>query len=485
VRITDLLSNWQAGPGPLYARLAEALTRAISTAELLPGTKLPSERRLASVLGISRATVTQAYEHLRRGGWIESRMGSGSLVRPARGGSSVPGTPEARPISGGIFFNRLLEGGPEALIDMSLASLPRRRDIIGSGMDMDLDSLLSAVPDHGYAPLGLPLLRRLVAAQYSRIGIPTDERQILVTSGAQQALHLIASSYLKPGDRTVVEDPTYPGAIDVFSTGGSRLLPVAMGPEGVRIDLLEKAVEASKPRLVYLMPTYHNPVGTVMPEEARRQIVRMADRSGVPLVEDNTLADISLSTSPPPPPLAAFGASNIITVGSMSKLYWAGLRVGWIRASEATIVRLAQLKAVADLGSSLVSQAIACRLLPEAEAVKAMRLGELLPRLDLLEELLKDQLPTWSWNRPKGGLSLWVRTAGADGSTFAQLALSHGVAISPGITLSPDGAHRDFIRLCFVVESDLIEPAVQRLAAAWRSYWRSGEPQNSQVEVRV
>lgn len=469
--------------GPLYSRLAAAFVQAIEQFDIPPGTRLPAERNLAALLGVSRATVTQAYEALREGGWVQSRRGSGTWVgSPAQAGAAAPAGP--RPLSSGHFFSRMVDSGAKAPINLAMAALADSEEIFRHGTILSLEDLVG-VPNHGYAPLGYGVLRQMVAGIYAGSGVPTMPEEVLITSGAQQAISLLAGHYIQRGDAVVVESPTYAGAIDAFSRAGARLIPVPVSGNGVRLDLLAEAIASAKPRLVYLMPTFQNPTGSVMPEEARIEIARLADRSQVPFVEDNTLAEISFG-SPTPPPLAHYArGGTVLSIGSMSKLYWAGLRVGWVRAPEALITRLGQHKAAADLGSSLVSQVIACRLLPDHADVRARRGDLLKARLDALEDLLRERIPEWRWQRPEGGLSLWVRIPSTDAHAFADQAIRHGVAITPGSSLSPDDDHQDYIRINFVVDVDLLGTAVQRLEEAWRVHRAGGGPQRDAVEVKV
>ncbi|HEX2054366.1 MAG TPA: PLP-dependent aminotransferase family protein [Actinomycetota bacterium] len=484
-RLLQVLGDWMKHSGPLYARLATAFTLAIEQLDLPPGTKLPAERNLAALLAVSRATVTQAYETLRDGGWVQSRQGSGTWVGSTAQSRSqlVPAGP--RPLTSGSFYHRLVDSSPQSPINLAMAALSDTEEIFREDLAFHLEDMLAA-PNHGYAPLGYQPLRQMIAGLFQEEGAPTLPEEIIVTSGAQQAISLLACHYLQRGDAVVVESPTYAGAIDAFSRAGARLIPVPVGPSGIRIDLLTETLYSAKPRLVYLMPTYQNPTGAVMPDDARREIARLADQSQVPFAEDNTLADISLGGHEPPPPLAHYAqGGTVISIGSMSKLYWAGLRVGWIRAPESLITRLGQHKAAADLGSSLVSQAIACRLLPDQKAVRARRGETLRLRLDALERLLGERLPEWRWRRPEGGLSLWVRIPTSDAHAFAEQALRHGVALNAGTSLTPDDLHQDHIRLNFVVPEELLEAAVDRLAVAWKAHRSAGGPQLEAVEVKV
>lgn len=482
-RQLQILGDWMQNEGPLYSRLTQAFVSAIEQSDLPPGTKLPAERSLADLLSVSRATVTQAYESLRDAGWVQSRQGSGTWVgSPSQAGRPTPAGP--RPLSAGTFFDRMMDTSSQPPINMSMAALSGADELFVEGNSIQLSDLLG-VPSHGYAPLGYQPLRQEIAALYTRSGVPTLPEEVLVTTGAQQAISLLACHYIQRGDAVIVESPTYSGAIDAFSRAGGRLIPAPVGIDGVRLDLLAEALATARPRLVYLMPTFQNPTGAVMPEEGRREVARLAHQYQVPFAEDNTLSDLAFGAKPPPPLAHYARGGTIVSVGSMSKLYWAGIRIGWVRGPESLITRLGQHKVAADLGSSMVSQVLACRLLPNHEAVKARRAEMLRSRLKLLEKLLHERIPEWRWQRPEGGLSLWVRITSGDANAFAEQALRHGVAITPGSDLAPDDAFQDHIRLNYVVEEALIEAAVDRLAAAWKAHRASGGPQREAVEVKV
>jgi DNA-binding transcriptional MocR family regulator len=233
---------------------------------------------------------------------------------------------------------------------------------------------------------------------------------------------------------------------------------------------LKETVARTAPRLIYLMPTFQNPTGAVLPEAGRRALARLSRELQIPIVEDNTLADLSLGTQPPPPIAAFDAAAPILTIGSLSKLFWGGLRIGWIRASEDILARITRLKIMADLGGSLIGQLIAVRLMAEAERVKGIRRREMHERLDRLTKLLARHLPEWSWDTPAGGLSLWVRLPRGDANAFAQVALRHGVAVVPGSLASPDGDCADRLRIPYVLEGGPMREGIERLARAWDSY---------------
>jgi DNA-binding transcriptional MocR family regulator len=475
--VSSALGDWRSGEGPAYQRLAGALRTAIERGDYPLGARLPAERALAKALRVSRTTVVGAYDQLRQDGWVESRQGSGSRVR--RGGSRPrPSEREARTSAAferNTVFRGLVESG-SGTIEFLGAHLPGAADFLAEALDHVREDLADWLHHPGYTPLGLLPLRERIARHLERSGLPTSAEQVLVTHGAQQAIVLAAQLYLQPGDTVVLEDPTYLGAIDVFASAGARLAPVPMGADGIRLDLLREALSRETPRLAYLMPTIHNPLGTVESEGARREIVRLAEQSGVPIVEDHTLADLYLG-SPPPPPLAASARGvPVITVGSLSKLIWGGLRVGWIRAPEALISRLARLKVMSDLGNSVVSQALAARLLGKVDAIRESRRALIGERLDVVSRQIFRRLPTWAWRRPLGGLSLWVKLPRGSAAQFAEVAARHGVSVVPGSTCSPRGAYPEFLRIPFVQGPEALREGVRRLAEAWKAYSPSPAP---------
>jgi len=205
-------------------------------------------------------------------------------------------------------------------------------------------------------------------------------------------------------------------------------------------------------------------------EAQRRQLVKMAQEGNIPLIEDLTMANNVLEGDPPLPMAAYSQDGGVVTIGSLSKLFWAGLRVGWIRGSVPLIERLARLKALTDLGSSMISQLIAIRLMAAVEHVKQLRRQELTPRRDLLLEVLEQRAPSWSWRRPKGGLFAWVQLPAGDARDLAQGALQRGVIVTPGITLSVDGTHTTWLRIPFLLPPDRVRTGVERLVDAWEHF---------------
>ncbi len=465
------LGSWSTGGGPLYVRLAAALGAAIERGDIAPGTRLPAERPLAQSLAVSRGTVMSAYERLHELGWADSRRGSGTWIR----------VDAARPIrrlnDGGVEVRsrrlsaRLLED-TQGVIDLTLAAVSTLDDLpddlFAAPSRDDLERLGGG---HGYLILGLPALRHRITTYFAERGLNTSLEQVAVTGGAQSAINLIAALVLKPGDSVIVESPTYPGAIDAFSRAGARLVTVSPATDWSNLSSLRAAIAANAPRFIYLMPGCHNPLGTVMTERRRRDIAQIIDQHEVYLVEDNILADVTFEASMVPP-LAAF--SRVITLGSLSKVAWGGLRVGWVRGPADIIDRMARLKAATDFGTSVQSQITGCTVMDRLDEIATARRTTLRTQATVLESELARSLPSWTWNDPDGGLSLWTQLPHGDADAFNQHAVRHGVDFTPGSVLCADGDHLDCMRIAFGKPAEVIREGVFRLARAWRSYDDAG-----------
>lgn len=469
---TDLLvqqlGGWSKKAGPLHRRLESALENAIQQGILLPGTRLPAERKLAQALALSRTTVVTAYNNLRSNGWLESRLGSGTWIAAGRAAQARQSA-HALALEGSSLVNLLSVGGSGA-VDFAVAT-PKPLD----GLPRSLYSISPEVQEallaeRNYMPFGLPALKDAIARYYRQLGVPTQTEQILITSGAQQAISLVTGLYVQRGDPVLAENPTFFGALQAFRLAGARLVGLDVGPRHVPPAGLRDRILAHGPRLVYITPTHQNPTGVVMPESARRDIARLSDEFAVPVAEDCTLADLEIDAKTPKPIAAYAPNGNVLSIGSLSKLYWAGLRVGWVRASLGAISQLARMKSATDLGSPLITQVLGSQLLSAFPQAKALRRKQLASGRDLLVELLRSHLPEWTFNVPSGGLCLWIRVPGYDTRHFAQVAARFGVAVTQGSLFATEDAHNEFLRIPFLLEEDAMTTGVLRLKSAWREF---------------
>lgn len=458
--------------GPLHRRLSDGLRELMDLGELPPGAFLPSERSLAGSLAMSRTTVITAYQSLQQEGRVERRQGSGTRVSTPQPGNGHRETVSTRFLAGDHAAAPFLNG-PLATIDFSSAVLPCLPLVAEVASSIGREEYLRlAAEHHGYHPRGLPAFRERLARWYTDAGVPTTPEQILVTNGAQQALEIIVAGCVQPGDSVVVEDPTYRGAIEAFTRAGCRLRSVRVDEHGMDVPELATLTTTAPPRLIYVQSGVHNPTGAVLSRGRARSLVKLAAEHEIVLVEDTVLAGTVFEGTPVPPLASGATDGQILTIGSTSKLFWGGLRLGWIRGSVRAISRLAQLKGSTDLGTSLISQQIGVHLLDRADEAAEVRRAELIARRDQLIELLHTHLPEWTWTMPAGGPSLWVTLPGADTNHFAQVALRFGIAVLPGSAFSTAGRGADHTRLPYSVTPAAMAAGVHRLARAWSAFLR-------------
>lgn len=483
-QLAQMLFQWSAGPGPLHRRLSDGIGQLIELGELPTGAWLPPERELAAALAVSRTTIVAAYENLRQDGRVERRQGSGTLVlRRYPAAETEREIVSSRFLAGDHAAGQFLSE-PLALIDFSTAAQPCLELVADAAASITREEYLElGARHHGYHPRGLPELRERLAAMYDEQHLPTTPDQILITSGAQQAIELITAGCLQHGDRVVVDDPTYRGALEAFTQAGGRVRSVPCDADGMDVSALGHIAHSGSVRLAYVQ-SLHNPTGAVLSAPRRRRLAQLAKLRQMVVVDDTSLAGTQYE-GPYLAPVAAYGDSEwILTIGSMSKLFWGGLRLGWIRGSARTISRLAQLKGFSDLGTSLVSQQIGLHLLDRLDDAREVRRVELTQGLRDLCGLLEELLPEWTWQKPAGGGSLWVCMPGADSTHFSQVALRFGVALLPGgvFSVSADTEHT---RLPFALDKRALQAGLRRLAQAWEAYSNHASPYSSVSSVRT
>ena len=455
IELSERLGRWSSARGPLYVLLAARMRELIDDGELSPGVLLPPERTLAGVLAVGRSTVVAAYEQLRADGRIVRRQGSGTRVagEPRTAGAALTTAP---------MFLHHLESRTDDVILFACAAPHSPPPEVAQAYARIVPELADLAGDIGYYPSGHPRLRTAIAERCTRQGIPTTPDQILVTNGGQQALSLIAAGFVTPGDRVLVEAPTYPGALEAFREAAAVLRPLPVGLVG-----FPDAVRAHRPTLAYLIPRFHNPTGSVLPASDQQRIAALAAAEGVPVVIDDVAAELGFPGSQVPPvPLG----DAVITVGSLSKVVWGGLRIGWIRAAAPVIGRLARLRAVHDIGGDTPAQLAAVMLVDDLDTVRDRQAADLRSRHDHLLATLAELLPEWNVPSVRGGQTLWARLPHGDGASFAQQAIRCGVAVLPGSGLDVSGNSDAYVRLHFRLPPAVAAEAVRRLAVAWRSY---------------
>jgi 2-aminoadipate transaminase len=320
---------------------------------------------------------------------------------------------------------------------------------------------------------GDPALRAAVAARLTARGLPTGADELLITSGSQQALTLIATVLLEPGDIVLVEEPSYLAALQAFQLAGATVVPVPCDEDGIDPEAAAALAALHAPRLLYTIPTFQNPTGRTLPLERREALVAVAREAGFWLLEDDPYGELRYRGEPLPP-LAALDGSDgwVLSLSTLSKIAAPGLRIGWVRAPEPLRRPLTIAKQAADLHSSTIDQAAAARWL---EAVDLdVRVGELRrvygARRDALVGGLAAALPPGSThNHPDGGMFVWARLPdGWDAAQLLDRALAHDVAFVPGFPFFAGPPDAATLRFSFTTHPpDEIAEGLRRLRAAW------------------
>ncbi|WP_344928256.1 PLP-dependent aminotransferase family protein, partial [Streptosporangium carneum] len=453
------LDGWRDRPGPRYRRIAEAVAEAVESRLVAAGDRLPAERPLADALSVSRGTVVRCLDELEAAGIVERLRGSGTFVRSRPAWTD---TPRENPAS--ALLRRQMAGGGES-IDLSQA-VPSGVDHLPpvSGLDV-----LAGVEGHGLEPAGSLALRTALADHLTRrLRLPTDPDQLIVTSGAQHALTLVAAAVVPRGRTVVTGCPTYAGLPGALAGRGARLVGVPVDSFGIDAQAAHRAAAHLSAPVIYVDSGGGSPVGAVLSRSRRESLLNTARRTGALIVENLAQGGLHLEPDADPAEPLAAGEDAVIAVGSLSKLLWAGLRVGWIRTQGAPRGHLLRLRSASDLAPGVPAQVIATRLLeavddPWLDALRAA----LRARRDLLVTLLGRHLPAWRAHPQAAGLSLWVTLPVTDSESYAHLAARYGVIVAPGAAHCVDGRHHAGIRLSVAESPHVLEAAVDRLAAAW------------------
>jgi DNA-binding transcriptional MocR family regulator len=372
------------------------------------------------------------------------------------------------------------------VISLACATFPAHARVAEATTEVLTDDSDKLLAHHGYLPAGLPALREALADRLTALGTPTSIDQVLITTGAQQAVNLAAQMLVGPGDEVIVESPSFSGTLDVIRTRGARVTVVPVDDGGVDARGVARAVANGNPAVIYLMPTFHNPTGALLAANRRRDLAELVAETGIPLIEDNALENAPLDDERLPP-IAAYAPTDapVLSAGSFSKAAWGGLRVGWMRGPAPLIGRMTELKAMNDLGSPLFDQAVAARIVPHLDEMRVDHRVMLNRNLELVSGLLADLVPSWQWRRPKGGPSLWIELPSGSASAFTQVALRFGVEVIPGDQMSPTGDDQRKLRLPYTAEPPVLEETMRRLAQAWEAYAPSDEPRSSARPVVV
>lgn len=452
---------------PLYLQIRNSIRSLIMAGNLPEGYRLPSERTLAQNLSINRSTVVKAYEELEADDLVESHVGRGTTVKSVNNDPGTVNDSASFNMTWKHLFSRQSARMQDPLIT-NILNLLARQDIISlaagapspelypnadfASVSADLHMQYgSSLMEYGPTP-GQGELRAYLVQHMRDRGTALGLENIMVTSGSQQALDLITRVFIEPGDTVFVEEPSYMGALQVFSAAGARLVSVPMDKDGLRTDVLEQLLARNRPKFIYTLPTYQNPSGITLNEQRRRELLKVARAHHVPIVEDDIYSDIYFDR-PVPSLKSADNHEQVIYISSFSKIVFPGLRLGWVAAPAEVVNRLVLAKQLTDLHSNTPAQLALAEYcnrgllekhLSFIRAEYALRCGAMLSGL-------KDHSPAGlKWSRPAGGFYIWCTLP--EGISSTQLlvrAVNNGVAFVPGEAFYTGGEGSQSLRLSF------------------------------------
>ncbi|MBB6218532.1 DNA-binding transcriptional MocR family regulator [Anaerosolibacter carboniphilus] len=466
---------------PIHQQLYQQISDRILSGLMKEGERLPSIRSMSESLTLSPMTIVKVYQQLEDHGLIERAHGKGTFVKRKDLLKNTQKDDLSNPYQWQISisdylsrsrfrYNPSLSAGYSGY-NLSIASLnhqllPTKRILkeAYSLLEKNLDSLGK------YGPVQGDLSFRETAAQYLKNkGIVTSAQNILVTSGAQQGISLIAHTFVGPGDIVIMEAPTYPGAIDIFKSRGATILTVPVDTEGMRTDLLLSLCDKYSPKLIYTIPRFHNPTGYSMSQRRKIELLAIAHHNNCMIIEDDPWSEITYSTIKAKPLKSMDTLGHIIYLKSFSKIIGPGYRVCAMVAEGSILDRLIAAKANLDSGAPLLTQKAIIPFLESNAMVQYLRQLNLTLsyRRDKMIKVLKANAPTGvTWTIPEGGVVIWVtlpKHFDID-SLFYRSVADHNISFLPGTVCYANEPEFNHLRLCFsYLDEDELEICILSL----------------------
>ena len=476
---------------PLYQQIRNHFREGILSGSLAPETRLPASRQLAHDLGVNRITVETAYSDLEADGLIYSRVGSGTYVLHS---PTLPTRPKDKRETNWPFWQHNVQIGDISsshveFDELSEAELhPRQirfsggssaphlfpadefRKVLQTVMRRDGMAALDYGESNGYAPL-----RATIAHVLASQGLQAQPENILITTGSQQALSLASQILLKAGDTILVENPTYGGALDLFRALNYSVVGIPMDKQGMQVEILEKLLQQYHPKLIYTIPNFHNPTGTCLSSSRRRELLVLADRYNIPILEDDFVGDLRYDGRTQPSLKALDPGGRVLYASTFSKMLMPGLRVGFLLIEGPIYKSLVNFKRVNDLATStLIQRALEAYVTVgryQAHLRKSCQIFR--KRRDAMVSAIKKYLPAdVQFDMPQGGLFIWLKLPGnLSSENLLPLACKEGVDFVPGSRFFPDSSQgRNWMRLNFVIQPlKDIEEGFRRLGQAIES----------------
>jgi DNA-binding transcriptional MocR family regulator len=474
------------GEEPIYRQLIRHIRAQVESGVLPAGARLPASRDLAQQLNISRISVVNAYAELRAEGFLSAHAGRGTFIAGEpngnNGGVNSPDgssihTPGEAPTTPDRSLREMMRMARKpGVISFAQGSPPsdffpilHLRDAINTVFDRDGTKALAYEIAEGFAPL-----RVAVRDYVSALGIRCTADQVLITGGTQQGIDLVVQALLSEGDLVVTENPTYLGIIDIARTRRVQIHGIDMDNDGVRVDMLENYILDTRPKLIYVNPTFQNPTGTVMPLHRRRQLLNLAEEHHIPILEDGVYHELRFEGDALPPLKALDETGIVIHASGFTKMMLPGLRIGYIISDSSHYERLVRVKQAADISTPSLNQRAMHLLLERGVLAQQLERNnrELKRRRDVALTAATKYLPPGSrWSVPQGGLYLWVQLPkhGPSAAEVYITAIHMGAAYAIGSVFYTNncGGHR--IRINYGAQKpDDIEEGLKRIGRAWR-----------------
>ncbi len=468
---------------PIYRQLIRHIRAQVESGSLSAGTRLPASRDLARQLNISRISVVNAYAELRAEGYLSAHAGRGTFVAGDHDATlPAPSTPhpaqatETSNLPDRSIREMMRLARKPGVINFSTGAPPAEffpvqhlRDAINTILDRDGSRALAYEVTEGYTPL-----RVSVRDYVSALGIRCNTDHVLITGGTQQAIDMIVQAVLAEGDLLVTECPTYLGMIDIARTRRVQIRGICMDEDGIRLDVLENFIIDNHPKLIYVMPTFQNPTGAVMPLHRRRQLINLASEYNVPILEDGVYHEFRYEGEQLPPLKALDENGIVIHASGFTKNLLPGLRIGYVIADGPHFERIVRVKQAADISTPGLNQRAIHLMLERGVLAQQLERNnrEMRRRRDAALSAAARHLPPGSrWNVPQGGLYLWVELP-KTGPTAAELyvsAIQMGAAYAIGNMFFTNASGSYNLRINFAAQKPAdIEEGFRRLGRAWR-----------------
>ena len=470
---------------PLYLQIKNQIQDMISQNVIPKGIRMPPTRKLSRLLGVNRSTIVSAYNELSAEGLIESRVGSGTVVceRKSVEETISPVDPlmwsekfsvSSKSIHHSIIRESVNWLSQEGVISLASGYSPPEyypmedfKKIMKRLLAENSRMLVHQSTCQGHSPL-----REIISQKMMLEGMSADPDELIIVSGSMQGLYFLARVLLDPGDIVVVEKPSFIGALQIFREAGARIIGIPVDEEGMRVDILENIVSQQRPKLIYTLPTYQNPTGTVLSLERRQRLLITAYKYHVGIIEDNPSSRFYYGSTPPPSLKSLDRSNHVIHLSTFSKLLFPGLRIGWLAASQHVIERITRTRQFIDIQSNTLGEYVFYEFLREDLIERHLiKLRNLYSRKRdiMISALGKYCSSLMTWNKPGGGFHIWCRlNKGLSSRELLRESFYEKVTFLAGGVFFPEEVEGDqWLRLSFTYQpEDLIWEGIKRLSNA-------------------